>query len=226
MVEAGAGLAPRVRLARLWLARGEQAQAMTLFDTLLRSSRVDVIAVEIARSRALSDDGRHAAALAAIDAALSRHPEHPELLYQRAVLLDAADRPREAIAAFETLLRKRPGDGHVENALGYTLADRDRRLSQAEKLIRSALAQRPDSAAILDSLAWVRFRRADASAALPLLERAWRLSREPEIAAHWGEVLWTLGERERAREVWSMGMRLAPDSRPLRRTMQRFIGAQ
>lgn len=226
LVEAGAGLAPRTRLARLWLARGETAQAMALFDNLLRSSRVDSIAIEIARTRALSDEGRHEAALEAIDLALSRHPEHPDLLYQKAVLLDAADRPREAIAAFEALLRRRPGDGHVENALGYTLADRSRQLPRAEKLIRSALAQRPDSAAILDSLAWVRFRRGDASTALPLLERAWRLSREPEIAAHWGEVLWALGQRERAREVWALGQRLAPDSLPLRRTMQRFLGTE
>lgn len=226
LVEAGAGLVPRTRLARLWLARAETAQAMALFDSLLRSSRVDAIAVEVARTRVLSDEGRHEAALDAIDAALSRHPDHPDLLYQRAVLLDAADRPREAIAVFEALLRRRPGDGHVENALGYTLADRGRQLPRAERLIRSALAQRPDSAAILDSLAWVRFRRGDAAAAVPLLERAWRLSREPEIAAHWGEVLWSLGERDRAREVWALGQRLSPDSRPLRRTMQRFLGTE
>lgn len=98
------------------------------------------------------------------------------------------------------------------------------RLARAERLIRAALEQRPDNAAFIDSLAWVRFRRADARAAEPLLARAWQLSREPEIAAHWGEVLWALGERERAREVWARGRRIAPESIPLRETVERFLG--
>lgn len=225
LIEAGAGLPPRTRLARLQLARGEMAGAMALFDELARGGRADVLQVEIARSRVLSDADRHAEALATVDAALERYPDYPDLLYQRAVLLDAAGRTREAIRQFESLLAARPGDGHVLNALGYTLADRRRELARAERLIRAALEQRPDNAAFIDSLAWVRFRRGDARAAEPLLARAWQLSREPEIAAHWGEVLWAVGERERAREIWARGQRIAPESIPLRKTMERFLGA-
>jgi tetratricopeptide (TPR) repeat protein len=84
------------------------------------------------------------------------------------------------------------------------------------------LALRPDNAAFLDSLGWVRYRRGDRAAALPSLERAWKLSREPEIAAHWGEVLWRNGERDRARAVWARALLLAPDSRPLREAIERF----
>jgi predicted negative regulator of RcsB-dependent stress response len=85
--------------------------------------------------------------------------------------------------------------------------------------------QRPDSAAFLDSLAWVRFRRGDRATALPLLERAWRVSREPEIAAHWGEVLWASGEKAQARVVWARALAIAPDSKPLRSTVERLAGS-
>jgi Flp pilus assembly protein TadD len=143
-------------------------------------------------------------------------------LYQRAVLLDSDDRTTEAVKVFESLLKMRPRDGNIQNALGYTLADRKRQLARAESLIREAVAQRPDSAAFIDSLGWVRFRRGDKKGALPFLERAWRLSREAEIGAHLGEVLWAMGEKSKAREIWARAMVVAPESKPLRATIERL----
>ena len=39
-------------------------------------------------------------------------------------------------------------------------------------------------------------------AAIEHLRRAWSMSRDPEIAAHLGEVLWVNGDREGAEEIW------------------------
>ena len=222
LIAAGAGLPPRVRAAQLLLSRGDREEAMALLDQALRGGRVDAIEVEIVRSRALFDAGLAKEAFEALDHSLDRFPEHPQLLYQRAVLLDADNRTSEAVKVFEALLKARPGDGNVQNALGYMLADRRRQLARAESLIRDAVAQRPDSAAFVDSLGWARFRRGDKKGALPLLERAWRLSREAEIGAHLGEVLWALGEKARAREVWARSLVIAPESKPLRATIERL----
>lgn len=225
LIGSGAGLPVRARAARLLLARDDFYGAMALYDESLRSFRTDAIQVELSRARALSEVHRHEQALRRLDDALQRYPEHPELQYFRAVLLDAAGQPRAAIKEFERLLRLRPDDPAVLNALGYTLADHGRQLPRAERLIRQALVQRPDNAAFLDSLAWVRYRRGDRTGALPLLERAWRLSREPEIAAHWGEVLWVSGSRDEARRVWAQGLQVAPDSKPLQMTIERLAGS-
>ena len=195
---------------------------MKLFDDLLRGGRVDVIEIEIARSRALFDADLAAPAIEGIDRALERYPDHPQLLYQRAVLLDASGRTNEGVKLFERLLTMRPGDGNIQNALGYTLADRKRQLARAEALVREALAQRPDSAAFVDSLGWVRFRRGDKRGALPWLERAWRLSREAEIGAHLGEVLWMSGDKARARAIWARALVISPDSKLLRATIERL----
>jgi cytochrome c-type biogenesis protein CcmH/NrfG len=89
-------------------------------------------------------------------------------------------------------------------------------------LIRRALTARPDNAPFLDSLGWVRFRRGDATGAVPLLERAWRLSQDAEIAAHWGEVLWESGAQGEARTVWARALTRSPDSRPLRAVLERY----
>ncbi|MFM7395963.1 MAG: tetratricopeptide repeat protein [Gammaproteobacteria bacterium] len=224
LISAGAGLPPRIRAAHLLLARGDREEAMAILDQATRGGRVDAIELEIVRSRALFDAGLADVALEALDKALGRFPDHPQLVYQRAVLLDAANRTNEAIKVFEALLKVRPGDGNIQNALGYTLADRKRQLARAETLIREAIAQRPDSAAVVDSLGWVRFRRGDKAGAITELERAWRLSREAEIGAHLGEVLWAAGNQAKAREVWARSLVIAPDSKPLRATIERLTG--
>ena len=224
LAEAGAGLLPRARAASLLIARGERNPGLALLDEFAKGNRDVAIDVAVARAQLLADAGDFPAALASIAEALKRHPEHPNLVYQRAMLLDRAGRTREAVRAFDALLKLRPDDATVQNALGYTLADRRLQLPRAEHLIRSAVVARPDNAAFLDSLGWVLYRRGDATAAVPPLERAWRLSQEAEIAAHWGEVLWASGAQSAARTVWARALARSPDSEPLRATLERFTG--
>ena len=225
LIAAGAGLAPRARAARWLLEKGEIEQAQALFDEWARTGRNDAVSIEITRSRVLADSGRVDLALTALDQALQRFPDHHDLRYQRAIVHEIADNTSAAIKEFETLLKARPDDAGLLNALGYTLADRGRELKRAERLIQQALAQRPDNAAFLDSLGWVLYRRDQLNEARPILERAWRLSREPEIGAHLGELLWVQGEEEAARRLWRRAVQVAPDSKLVQRTIEKFLDA-
>jgi tetratricopeptide (TPR) repeat protein len=224
LVAAGGGLLPRVRAATLLVEAGRKDDALALFDKVPPSGRNDPIDIAIARSNVLRAAGDTRAALAAVDAALQRHPEHPQLLYHRAMLLELSGRTRDAVRGFERLLRDRPDDPTVLNALGYTLGDNRQQLRRAAELVERALVLAPDNAAIMDSVAWLRFRRGDARGALPLLERAYRISRDAEIAAHWAEVLWVLGEHGAARRVWAQALTRSPDSEPLRESFERLTG--
>jgi tetratricopeptide (TPR) repeat protein len=224
LVEAGGGLLPRVRAASLLIDAGRSDEALKLFDDVPPSGRDDPLDIAIARSNALLTAGDVRGSLAAVDAGLARHPQHPQLLYHRAMLLVRSDRLREAIGAFEALLRQRPDDPTVLNALGYTLGDNRRQLPRATRLVERALELSPDNAAIMDSVGWLRFRRGDAQGALPLLERAYRISRDAEIAAHWAEVLWTTGDRAGARRVWAQALVRHPDSEPLLESFRRLTG--
>ena len=101
-------------------------------------------------------------------------------------------------------------------------ADRGERLQEAQQLIEKALSYAPGDPFITDSLGWVLFRQGQAEQARTLLLQAWEKRPDAEIAAHLGEVLWSLHEQERARDVWRAGLRLHPDNAILRATMQRF----
>lgn len=224
LVEAGAGLLPRVRAASLLIDAGRTEEALKLFDEVPVSGRNDPLDIAIARSNALFTAGDLRGALGAVDAALERYPEHPQLLYHRAMLLVRGDRLREAIRAFESLLKQRPDDPTILNALGYTLGDNGRQLARAMRLVERALELSPDNAAIMDSVGWLRFRRGDAQGALPLLAQAYRISRDAEIAAHWAEVLWATGDRAGARRVWAQALARHPDSEVLIQSFRRVTG--
>jgi Flp pilus assembly protein TadD len=143
------------------------------------------------------------------------------VLYQKSILLEKAGRTDAAIAQLETLYRDRPQDSAISNALGFILADHDRDLVRAQRLISAALKSEPDNPAILDSLGWLQFRRGMLAAALPLLERAYRLDQDGDIGAHWGEVLWAMGEKVKARETWNRALMVDPDNALVKAAQQR-----
>jgi tetratricopeptide (TPR) repeat protein len=210
----------RHRAARLLLDAGERDQALALISQDTGSGIASRLLAELESAQLLMDSGATADALAQIEATRRRFPAHPEVAYQRAILLERVGRTGEAVQALEAQHRAHPRDATLTNALGFVLADHNRDLPRAEKLVRAALESEPDNPAILDSLGWVRYRRGATAAALPILERAWRLFRDADIAAHYGEVAWAGGDVARAREIWSQALAADPDNATLRATVK------
>ena len=116
----------------------------------------------------------------------------------------------------------RPDFAHAHNALGYSLADRNVRLAEARTLIETALKLSPDDPYIIDSMGWVFFRMGDGGKALDFLQRAYRLKRDAEIAAHLGEVLWNQGRRDEAQRIWDDALKASPDNEVLQGTVKRL----
>jgi tetratricopeptide (TPR) repeat protein len=213
--------AARDRAATLLYKQGQRKQALQLLQPADEASPQSRLNAEIEQAQLLSNNGEADQSLARIDDALARFPAHPDLLYQKAILLEKAGRTEAAVAQLESLYRERPQDGAIANALGFLLADHNRELGRAERLIAAALKAEPDNPAILDSMGWLDYRRGMTSEALPLLERAFRLAQDGDIGAHWGEVLWSLGQKAKAREAWSRALIADPDNALVRAAQQR-----
>jgi tetratricopeptide (TPR) repeat protein len=60
------------------------------------------------------------------------------------------------------------------------------------------------------------------SAANSLLRSAFEAKPDAEIAAHWGEVLWAMGQRDAAQQTWERGLQLNPENETLRDTVRRL----
>lgn len=118
------------------------------------------------------------------------------------MMAEKIDRLDEMERLLRRVIELKPDNAHAHNALGYSLADRSQRLPEARVLIQRALELSPGDPFITDSLGWVEFRLGNAEEALRLLRRAYAARPDPEIAAHLGEVLWALDQREEARRIW------------------------
>ncbi len=228
LYDSSVALPARSRAAALLLDRpthveASRTEALALLDDYASDHPEDELELTLAKAHLLADHGGAEQALALLSSALDRHPQHPSIEYDRAVILEQAGHVHESVTALERLLAQRPEDPALQNALGYTLADHSLELTRAEGLIRRALTAMPDSPAALDSLGWVHFRRGDTRSAVGTLERAYSIDHDAEIAAHWGEALWVSGEQGEARKVWAAALAREPDSRPLKATLARFI---
>lgn len=163
-----------------------------------------------------------AAALELYQVALKEKPDDVDLLYGRSLVLEQMQKVPDAEADLRRILARDKDDARAMNALGYMLTMHTTRYDEARKLIERALEITPDDAAVIDSLGWVDYRQGKVKEARALLERAFGKARDPEIAAHLGEVLWVLGEHEQARAVWNAALSRDPDHRVLRETVDRL----
>jgi tetratricopeptide (TPR) repeat protein len=216
--------AAQLRAYRLLLQQGDAAAAARQLDDYVAATTDGRVIATAGRAQVLVDHGRGADGLALLDRSIAAFPDQEELRYARAFVLERMDRIDEAIAELRGVAKRRPEDASALNALGYTLADHGRSLAEAERLIRAALAQRPDSAAIQDSLGWVLHRRGRSAEALEWLQRAYASEPDPEIAAHLGEVQWTLGDRAGAERTWRTALEQTPGNRHLQEALDRHLG--
>jgi tetratricopeptide (TPR) repeat protein len=210
----------QLRAYRLWRELGETERAELLIDDFLAISPADTREVVSGVASVLLEDGRGAEAIALIDRAYARLPDDG-LLLARAFLLERLDRVPEAVADMRRVLSRRHGDPVAQNALGYTLVDRTNSVEEGHRLIAEALAAKPDSYAIQDSMGWALVRLGRLEEGRVWLENAWKNSEDPEVAAHLGETLWLMGHVDEARRTWNEALTENPDSRPLKRAIER-----
>jgi len=215
-------LPAQLAIAAIRFELDEQAGALEELATFTADYPQHAFAVARFRGALLAEAGDTQAALDAFAEALDFRPEAADLHLSRGIVLASAGQLNEALQALRRALVLAPDNALVQNALGYTLADANRNLREAERLIRLALEQEPANAAIIDSMGWLRFRQRRLDEALSWLEEAWSIQRDPEVAAHLGEVLWRRGERAAASELWADALVDFPDSAPLLDTIRRL----
>lgn len=212
----------QTRRASLLARQGKVDQARALLRSLpgttLDDKRTKLLAeVQLLREMRLYQD-----AYAIQGELVALAPDDTELVYDRAMLAEKAGQPDTMERLLREIIAKKPEHYHAYNALGYSLADRGVRLAEAKQLILKALEFAPNDPFIGDSLGWVEFRMGNLAEARRLLESAYKARADVEIAAHLGEVLWTLGDKEAAMQIWKEGQRTSPDNETLKETLKRL----
>ena len=213
----------RTRIAYLLYKSGKLDEAREYLhqtNALNNQQRVQLFSIE---AELLRNAKRVETAYQVLTQGLEKLPNHPDLLYETAMLADQLGKHD----VFEQLMRKvieiKPDYAQAYNALGYSLLERNERVPEGMQLVEKASQLAPDDAGIIDSVGWGHYRMGDFNKSLEFLRRAYKIDPDPEIAAHLGEVLWVQGVKEQARKIWDEALKLHPENEALQSVIKKFV---
>ena len=123
-----------------------------------------------------------------LDKAASTWPDSAEIVYDHAMAAERVGKYDIMETELRKLIKAKPDFAAAYNALGYSFADRNVKLPEAQTLLETAVKLAPDDHYMLDSLGWVHYRLGNLDKAAEFLRKAYAVQADPEIAAHLGEV--------------------------------------
>jgi tetratricopeptide (TPR) repeat protein len=201
---------------------GAAPEADDLLDRLTEEAPARAPEILAARARMYQQSGDVPRASDTLARGALEYPDNVDLRYAVASLYEESGQVGRALRELKAVVKLRPDDPSAVNAYAYTLADHDKHLRLARRLIETAHAAAPKNAAILDSFGWVLFRQGQDELALTYLNEAYAGERSGDLAAHLGEVLWRLGRQAEARRIWDEGAQVDADNLLLKSTRSRL----
>jgi tetratricopeptide (TPR) repeat protein len=216
---------------RSLLNTGDYAKALEqceLAVPIAASDERNHLLFRLMRAEALSLADKGGAAVSECQALLKEYNQPDSVRRIRYTLSNVysqmKDYPRSE-EQLEIIVKADPSDAGACNNLGYSWADQNRKLPEAERLIRRALeldreekrglgastAAVEQNATYLDSLGWVLFRQGKVQEAARLLEEAIKLSRgdeDPVIWDHLGDIYSRMNQVEQAQTAWKKSLKL------------------
>ena len=214
----------QIRAAELYGVIGEVDDGRKLIARLKGFTDEKSIQIELisSESRLLNGNDMYDESFDVLTGGLDQYNDDPSLLYSRALVADALDQRDVFETDLGKVIQLQPENGYALNAFGYFLADRDERLDEAEGYLELAHKLLPEDAAVTDSLGWLYYRQGKFEESIELLQKAYGMMADSEIAAHLGEVLWVSGDQASATKVWEEALRETPDHDLLNSTMKKY----
>ncbi|TWO70348.1 tetratricopeptide repeat protein [Caenimonas sedimenti] len=215
-------LAAQSRRASILARQGKLDEARKLLRTIPDRNPGDARMKLMAEIQLLRENKQYKPAYDLLAEAIAKDPRETDLLYDQAMMAEKLGDFADMEKLLRQIMAAKPDYHHAYNALGYSFAERNIRLPEAKQLIQKALEFAPGDPFISDSLGWVEFRMGNKAEAVRILETAYKAKPDAEIAAHLGEVLWSLGQRDRAQSVWREGLLLNNENETLQETLKRL----
>ena len=200
--------------AQALFADNRKDTAIEVLDALSRS-HADIPTVHAALGDLLGREDRDAEAIEAYTKAIDLRDEGDRaawpVYYARGIVRERSDDFAGMEADFRKALELNPNQPDVLNYLGYSLVEQKIKLDEALGMIETAVAERPDSGYITDSLGWIFYRLGRFEEAVAPMERAVSLLPvDPIVNDHLGDVYWKVGRIREAEFQWKRALSFDP----------------
>ena len=215
-------IAAASRLSALLAKHRSMSQAQQYLQRMRSSQPTQAVILFQVESNLLLNAQKPSQALVVLSSGLDYFPNDPQLLYARSMVAEQQDDFVLAEQDLRAILAQDQNNATVLNALGYTMILHTDRREEAFELITKAYQLEPKDPSIIDSMGWALFKLGKTEQALDFLKQAFEIMPDPEIAAHLGEVHWTLDNRKDASIIWQQGLQSIPDHKGIINTMLRL----
>jgi tetratricopeptide (TPR) repeat protein len=108
--------------------------------------------------------------------------------------------------AYELVLKSDPNNDAVANNYSYFLALRNERLPYALEIASKLIERNPNNSTFLDTYGWILFMNKEFEKSKIYLEKAYQANagKSATIMEHYGDVLYKVGEKDKAIEIWKL----------------------
>ncbi len=217
--EAALNIAKIYQIQGLFEKADEQFEALREFS----ENEGEQIRYYIAQTTALREGGFKERAIRLYNEAIERYPASLSLLYSRGMLWLEMDQFNLFEQDMERVIELDEDNWQALNALGYTLADLNRRLDYASIYIRRAYEINPTEPAVIDSMGWLAFRLNNLELAESYVQKAASMFHDSEILGHWVEILWSMQREAEATRLLKDALIDFPESDYLMRLYEKII---
>lgn len=114
-----------------------------------------------------------------------------------------------ADSSYEAALEIDPNNATVLNNYAYYLSERNTKLEKAERMSKKSNLLEDNNSAFLDTYAWIMYKMKNYKEALVWIEQALELpdaQNRAELLTHYGDILFKLGEVDKAIIQWEKAM--------------------
>ena len=225
-------------LARVYLRQNEIPSARNIYQQAV-DARPEHTGFRYELARTYLFDRNWEKAIPLLEPLVADMEDNPEflehVLFDLGRSLERAGQFDRAVAIFQRLLALDQDHAEASNYLGYMLAERGERLTEAKKLIERALKIDPENGAYLDSLGWVYYQLKQYENAARWLDRALAVEKETlrqtdpnspivdglrenlaVIHEHAGDAAQKMGDLSRASHHYERAIEFDPENQTLR----------
>jgi len=211
-----------IHSAYLYKLLNEPSKAISTMETALQK-RGDIAQFYSFYSSLLDDQKQYSRAVDILNKGVSRFPKDDQLYFYLGSMQDKAGDRVKSIASMKRVLELNQDHVQALNYLGYTLADMNEQLDDAEKYVRRALKLKPEDGYITDSLGWVLFKKGNVREAVATLEKAYSIKpNESIIAEHLGDAYFRFSLKNKARQMYLRAVALETNAETIEKIKQKI----
>lgn len=146
--------------------------------------------------------------------AIEKDSDDPVFHFRLGVIYDKLGKKEKSIEQMKIVIRIDPENADALNFLGYTYAEMEKNLNEAEQLILEALKYKPGDGYITDSLGWVYFKKGLYPKAVTILKKAtYLVPEDPVILEHLGDAYLKTNDIKNALEAYRRSLKFKEDDK-------------